>query len=89
VHPGAVALQGDDRAHGAGQDFPVVRDHHDRLLGGLDAALEGELGRYVEETVGLVEQEDLGVRGEQHVEYDPFALTAGQRPRRPIGNLDE
>ena len=87
VHPRAVALERHDRPDRAGEHLTVVGDHHDRLLGRLHPALERQLGRHVEEVVGLVEQQHLGVGGEQHVEHELLALTARQRPRRPIGDL--
>ena len=87
MHPRAVALQGHDRPHRAGEDLTVVRDHQDRLLGRPHASLERQLRRHVEEVVGLVEQQDVGIGGEQHVEHELLALAAGKRPRRPIGDL--
>ena len=87
MYPGAVAFQGHDRPHRAGEHLAVVRDHQDRLLGRPHTALECQLGRYIEEVVGLVEQQNLGVGGEQHVEHELLALAAGKRPRWPIGNL--
>ena len=89
VHPGAVALEGHDRAEGGGQDGAVVGDHHDRLLGRADPLLELQLGRDVEEVVGLVEQQHVGVGGEQHVEDELLALAARQRAGGPLGDLVE
>ena len=61
VDPGAVALERDDRIDRRRQYLTIVRDHQDRLAGATDPALERELGGYVEEVVGLVEQQHLGV----------------------------
>ena len=87
MHPGAVALQGHDGAGGAGQHGAVMGDHHDRLLGRADPLLELQLGRDVEEVVGLVEQEDIGVGCEEHVEDELLAFSAREGAGGPLGDL--
>ena len=84
-----IALEGDDRPHRAGQHLAVVGDHHDRLARAAHAALELELRRHVEEVVGLVERQHVGVGGEQDVEHELLALPARERARRTVGELVE
>ena len=51
-----------------------------------DHLLEPALGGHVEEVVGLVEQQDGGVGGEQEVEHEALALAA--RERRGVAVAD-
>ena len=74
----AVRLQREDRVRGRAEQVAVVADQDHRLLRLRDPPLELELGRHVEEVVGLVEQQDGGVGGEQHLEHEPLALAARQ-----------
>jgi hypothetical protein len=79
----------DDRPRGAGEHLAVVRDEQHRLARGRDLRLERALGGDVEEVVGLVEQQDVDVRGQQHIEDEALALAARQRPRGPVGDVGE
>jgi len=66
-----------------------VGDHQDRLARLADRPLELELGRDVEEVVGLVEQQHVGVGAQQHVEHELLALPARERHRRPVSQRVE
>ena len=89
MHPGAVALERDDLLDRAREHLAVVGDHQHRLAGNGDLALERALGGDVEEVVGLVEQQDLGVGGEQRIEHEALALATGQGVRRAVRDLGE
>ena len=89
VDPGAVALERHDRVDRRRQHLAVVRDHQDRLARAADPSLERQLGGHVEEVVGLVEQQHVGVRAEQQFEDQLLALAAGQRPGWTVGQLGE
>ena len=82
MQPAAAALEGQDAGRRRAQQVAVVADQEDRLARRRDPALELELGGDVEEVVGLVEQQHLGVAGEQHLEHEPLALAARERARR-------
>ena len=76
VDPGAGALERDGRARRVGQELAVVADDEDRLRRRRDAPLQAALGRHVEEVVGLVEQQHVGVGGEDELEHELLALAA-------------
>jgi hypothetical protein len=78
VHPGTMTLERDDLGDRAGEHLTILGDHQDRLARLADRPLELELGRSVEEVVRLVEQQDVGVGAQQHIEHELFALTARQ-----------
>ena len=89
VHPGAGALESDDGIAGRREQLTVVGDHQDRLARRADQRLELTLGRDVEEVVGLVEEQHLSVGGEQQLEHQALALSAGQRGRGPVAHFVE
>ena len=59
------------------------------FLDDADPLLELELGRDVEEVVGLVEQQHVGVGREEHVEHELLALAAREGTGGPLGDLVE
>ena len=89
MHPGARALESDDGIAGRREQLAVVGDHQDRLARRADQRLELTLGRDVEEVVGLVEEQHLSVGGEQQLEHQALALSAGQRGRGPVADFVE
>jgi hypothetical protein len=89
VDPAAAALEREDRVRRGREQVAVVRDDEHGLVGRRDLVLERLLARHVEEVVGLVEQQHLGVRAEQHVEHEPLALAARERRRVALGDVVE
>ena len=89
VDPGPVRLEREDRVRRRAEQVAVVADQDDRLLRGGDPLLQRELGRHVEEVVGLVEQQHGGVGGEQDLEHELLALAAGELRRVARADLVE
>ena len=71
------------------EELPVVADEEDRLGTGAQRRLEPLLARHVEVVVRLVEQEDVGVRPQQHLDGEPLLLAARQRGQRPVAGHGE
>jgi hypothetical protein len=89
VHPRARSLEHDDHVGRGGEQLAVVADEQDGLGRRGDLLLEPALGRQVEEVVGLVEQQDVDVGGEQRLEHQPLALAARQLGDRTVAGLVE
>ena len=66
-----------------------MADEEDRLGAGAQRRLEPLLARHVEVVVRLVEQEDVSIRPQQHLDGEPLLLAARQRGQRTVaGNGD-
>ena len=89
VHPAAAALEREDPRGRRAEQVAVVGDEQHGLLRGGDARLERELRRHVEEVVGLVEEQDLRVAREEHLEHEPLALPAGELGGAPRTDVVE
>ena len=61
-----------------------MADQQDRLRTGPQRLLEPLLARDVEVVVGLVEQQDVGVGAQQHLEGETLLLAARERGQRPF-----
>src|SRR3712207_6791387 len=85
--PRGLALEGDDARRRAVEDRAVVRHHEDRLRARDDHVLEPRLALDVERVVGLVEQDHVERRTEDHFEREALALATGQRLDAPLGAL--
>ncbi len=83
MEPAAVALERQDGAHGVREQIAIVGDDQHGLAGRGDRRLQSPLARNVEEVVGLVEEEDLGVGREEDLEHQALALTARQGGGEP------
>ena len=66
-----------------------MADEQDRLRRRVERVLEPLLARDVEVVVGLVEEQDLGVRAKQQLEGEPLLLAPRQRRQRAVGGLGE
>ena len=67
-----------------GEELAVVADQEDRLRAGSERGLEPLLAGDVEVVVGLVEEEHVGVRAQQHLEGEALLLAAGEGGQRTI-----
>jgi hypothetical protein len=76
VGPGAEPLEGHHRVGDRSEELTVVADQQDRLRRRSQPLLEPALRGDVEEVVGLVEEEDLGVTDQQRLEDEALALPA-------------
>ena len=87
MHPRAVAFERQNRVDSSREDLAVVGDHQHGLLRSADLALQRELRRDIEEVVGLVEQQHIGIGAKQHVEDQLFSLAARKSHRRTVRQL--
>ena len=74
--PRAVPLDRHDLRRRGGQQLAIVTDVQHRLARRLELALEPALGIDVEEVVGFVEEQDLGVAAQQHLQGEALLLAA-------------
>ena len=72
-----------------GEQLAVVADVQHGLARRPELAFQPALGIDVEEVVGLVEEQDIGVAAQQHLEGEALLLATRERPQRSIGNLVE
>ena len=86
VGPRPVRLHGDHLGRRRREQLPVVADVEHRLGRSHELAFEPALGVDVEEVVGLVEEQDVVVAAQQHLEGDPLLLAAGERVQRTVAD---
>ena len=89
MHPAAAALEREDARGRRPEQVAVVGDEQHGLLRGRDPRLQRKLRRHVEEVVGLVEEQDLCVAREEHLEHEPLALPAGELGGAPRTDVVE
>jgi hypothetical protein len=83
----AAELHGHHPGRGVGQQFAIVADEQDRLVGLGDPLLEPDLAGYVEEVVGLIQQQHFVGAAEQELQHQPLLLAAGQGPQLAVLGL--
>ena len=87
--PRAERLDRHDLRRRRRQQLTVVADVQHGLARCLELAFQPTLGVDVEEVVGLVEEQHVGVAAQQHFEGEALLLTARQRVQRSPGDFVE
>ena len=78
VDPTAGAFEHHDLGGDPFEQRTVVTHHQDGAWAVDDLFFEPDAGRDIEIVVRLIEQEYVGTRCQQQVEYEPFAFATGQ-----------
>ena len=81
--PCALRLDRHDLRRRGRQQLAIVAHVEDGLAGVAELALEPPLAVHVEEVVRLVEQEDVVLAAQQHLQRDALLLAARERSQRP------
>jgi hypothetical protein len=87
VHPAAVAFDAHDLGGHPFEQRTVVAHHQHGRLGGEQLLFQPDACRDVEVVVGLVEQQHVGIAGEEQVEHQPLAFTARQLTDESRGHV--
>ena len=83
MRPRAVPFERDDRVRRLGEELSIMADVQDGLVRPV-SALRASVSRDVEEVVGLVEQQDVGIGTQQRFEREPLLLAARQLAHEPV-----
>ena len=90
VGPRPVRLHRHDLGRRRREQLPIVADVEHRLAADATSSLSSQrLAVDVEEVVGLVEQQDVVVAAQQHLEGHALLLASGERVQRTVADLRE